>query len=273
MRKWIVLLTLLTACGGSDRASPTAPPSPTSSPDVPAVAGEAFRVAVLLSTASVPTDADVQRTLARASDILSEKTGARMSQTDLVVVGPGSTGSQAQSYINAHAASPPDGVLAFSDDANATSFGGYSLTVALPAPNVNRFPSPVVGESRAYLAVVDFFHKYARCGYDNAGNRIGSTSAGGECRNRSGLMCVFNGRYWACPDSLGDLYADPDYYNACTVVHEFTHPFGSEGNFDHYGTAQCTSRTFMSQAEAQDLRLFQQSCGMCPDVYRQFRHR
>lgn len=141
----------------------------------------------------------------------------------------------------------------------------------LPAPNENRFPSPVVGRNRGYLAVVDFFHMYARCGYDNAGNRIGSTSAGGECRNRSGLMCVDNGRYWTCPDALNDLYSDPDYFTACTVVHEFMHPFGTEGNFDHYGTAQCTSRTGMAQADAQSLMLGQQSCQMCPDLYAKFR--
>jgi len=83
---------------------------------------------------------------------------------------------------------------------------------------------------------------------------------------------VNNGRYWTCPDALTDLYADSDYFAACTVVHEFMHPFGPEGNNDHYGTSQCTARTGMSAADAQDLRLFQQSCGMCPDLYSKFRH-
>jgi hypothetical protein len=49
--------------------------------------------------------------------------------------------------------------------------------------------------------------------------------------------------------------------------------YGRAGNFDHYGTAQCMSRTGMSQADARNLTLFQQSFGMCPDVYNQFRHR
>jgi hypothetical protein len=76
-----------------------------------------------------------------------------------------------------------------------------------------------------------------------------------------------------CPDSLTDLYAQPDRFIACTIVHEFMHPFGAEGNYDHYGTDQCTSRTGMSRAQAQDRRLFQENCGMCPDVYTRFRHR
>ena len=50
------------------------------------------------------------------------------------------------------------------------------------------------------------------------------------------------------------------------------HPFGAEANFDHYGTAQCISRTGMPQAEAQNLTLLRQYCGMCPDLYPKFRH-
>jgi hypothetical protein len=75
------------------------------------------------------------------------------------------------------------------------------------------------------------------------------------------------------PDALNDLYADPDYFTACNVVHEFMHPFGSEGNFDHYGTQQRSARTGMSQADARRLPPFHKSCGMCPDVYGRFRRR
>jgi hypothetical protein len=266
-----LLLILASGCGGGGSPSP-APTGPTN-PVPPAPTGDAFRVAVLLSASRPPSPEDVERVFGRANDILFEKTGERMTRTDLVNVGPGSALAQSVAYANAHAAAAPDGILLFSDDSTATSFGGYSQTFSLPSPNENRFPSPVVGATRGYLAVVDFFHKYARCGYDNAGNRIADTSSGGECRNRNGLTCVDNGRYWTCPDTLNDLYADADYFTACSAVHEFLHPFGAEGNFDHYGTAQCVSRTGMSLPDAQNLRLFQQSCGMCPDLYQKFRHR
>ena len=269
----VVLLTvLMVACGGSSRPSP-APTAPTNPVPAVPVSDPSFRVAVLLSASRAPSPGDVERVFLRANDILLQKTAERMTRTDVVNVGPGTPLSQAIEYVNANATAPPDGVLAFSDDSTASTFGGYSQTFNLPPPNENRFPSPVVGSNRGYLAVVHFFHMYARCGYDNAGNRIGDTSSGGECRNRNGLTCVYNGRYWTCPDTLNDLYADADYFTACTVVHEFMHPFGSEGNFDHYGTAQCISRTGMSQADAQNLSLAQQSCGMCPDLYQKFRHR
>lgn len=267
----LLLAFVLAGCGGGGSpARPTPIPPP---PEPPSADQTSFRVATLLSASRVPAAGDVERVFARANDILFQKTGERMVRTDLVNVGPGSPVSQAEQYANAHRTAPPDGVLVFSDDSTATTYGGYSQNFLLPSPNVNRFPSPVVGDNRGYVSVVDFFHRYARCGYDDAGNRIGEISSGGECRNRSGLACVDNGRYWMCPDARTDLYADLDYFTACSVVHEFMHPFGSEGNFDHYGTSQCVSRTAMSQADAQSLPLFQQSCGMCPDVYGRFRRR
>jgi hypothetical protein len=233
----------------------------------------AFRVATLLSAARQPSAADLERVFLRANQILLLKTGERMSQVDLATPAPGSPVSQAQAYVSARASGPPDGVLVLSDDATATSAGGYSSNVPLPPPNQNHFPSPIVGSGRAYVAVVDFFHMYARCGYDSQGHHVSGQSSGGECRSRSGLVCVNNGEYWMCPDALNDLYADRDYFAACTIVHEFMHPFGPAGNFDHYGTDQCRARTGMSAADAANLTLAQQSCGMCPDVYGSFKRR
>ena len=96
-----------------------------------------FQVAVLLSAARVPPPDDVARVFARAGEILFQRTGERMTQSDLANVGPGSALSQATGYVNAHASSPPDGVLAFSDDSTSTTYGGYSQTFNLPPPNQN----------------------------------------------------------------------------------------------------------------------------------------
>lgn len=233
-----------------------------------------FRVAVMITAAAGPATSDVTRVLARAAEILFQKTGERLRDLGFVTGSSGDSTSQANRYLATLPNPMPDGVLALADDATATSFGGYSTTTPLPVPFVNRFPSPnSFGATRAYVAVVHFAHKYARCAYDDAGNRISDRSAGGECRNQTGLLCANNGRYWQCPDTFSDLYSQVDVFPACTIVHEFMHPFGPAGNADHYGTATCTGRTGMSQADAVDRRKFQESCGMCPDVYQNFRRR
>jgi hypothetical protein len=253
-----------TVAGTTGRLAVTITPSGTDD--------QRFRVAIMLTTGSRPLESDVMRVFAKADDILFQKTGERMERVDFFDSGPGNVSALAQAYVQRQTTSMPDGILALSDDATSTSLGGYSFSIALPAPFQNRFPAPSSG-TREYIAVVDFVHKYARCGYDDAGNRVSPTSFGGECRNQAGLQCVDNGKYWQCPNALTDLYSQPDYFPACTFVHEFMHPFGSAGNLDHYGTAECTSRTGMSQADAVNTRLFQESCGMCPDVYPKFRHR
>jgi hypothetical protein len=259
------------ACDGGDAAPGTPNPvAPTPGSPPGASDDRAFQVAVLLNASQSPSDEDVRRVLARADDILFRKTGERMKQTDLRTVAPGDPLSRAQAYVQEQS-TPPDGVLFFSDDATASRFGGYSVTFPLPAPHANRYPSPVKSRNSAYLAVVHYAHKYGRCGYDDAGNRIGQTSSGGECRGRDGVVCVDNGRYWICPGTESDPSAEPDYFVASTIVHEFLHPFGSDGNGDHYGTPQCMARTGMSQSDAFDRVLSQQSCGMCPDLFTRFR--
>jgi hypothetical protein len=196
-----------------------------------------------------------------------------MTMVDLAAVGPGNALDRSREYMTGLAGGHPDGVLALSDDPTAATFGGYAVAFLVPPPYANRYPTPQ-GDTRAYMAAVHFDHKYSRCGYDESGTvRIADRSANGECRNRAGLTCVNNGRYWQCPDSLEHLYSEPDRFTACTIVHEFMHPFGSAGNNDHYGTPTCRTRMGMTLPASQDLRLFQEHCGMCPDVYLQFRRR
>ena len=233
----------------------------------------AFRVAVLLSTTRGVDADDFARVFARATAILLKKTGEGMIQTDYVDVGPGRALDVARRYVNAHSQTPPDGVIVLSDDRESREYGAYSASVQLPSGHVNRFPSPFEGERAAYVAVVDFFHLYARCGYDSRLNRVGRASRGGECRGVEGLICVDNGRYWMCPDSTDDLNADRDYFIGSAIVHEFVHPFGMLGDDDHWGTPECTARTGMPPEQVVDRRLFQESLGMCPDLFPKFRHR
>ena len=276
----LTAVALLVACGGGapvSSSAPTSPPAPTPVSVASATPApnpnNAFRVALLLSAARSPSNADVTRVFTKANELLGLKTGESMVLTETAVVGTGNPVAYAVAYVNAHASNPPDGVIVLTDDPQATLPGGYSVSITRPAGTQNRFPSPVVGDGRVYVAAIDFFHMYSRCGYDDAGNRIGTVSANGECRNRAGIACVDNGRYWTCPDTLGDLYAQPDYFIGATIVHEFLHPFGSEGALDHWGAPPCVNRGGMSAADATNSPLAQQNYGMCPDLYPRFRHR
>jgi Bacterial Ig-like domain (group 2) len=239
-------------------------------------ATRAFDVAVLVDSAGPqPASSELDRVMQAAAAKLLEKTGVVLTPMGVAGVSGPSASAQVQSYLPGRQSAPPEGIVLLSNDSMSATFGGYSISIAPPFPFQNEYPSPVptVGSSRVYVAVVDFDHMYARCGYDDNLNHISSTSIGGECRNRPGTPCVQVGTQWMCNDALNDLYANHDYFTGCTVVHEFMHPFGSAGSFDHYGTAQCTQRTGMTAGDAANRVLFQQNCGMCPDVYPLFRRR
>ncbi|HEX5071394.1 MAG TPA: Ig-like domain-containing protein [Vicinamibacterales bacterium] len=230
-----------------------------------------FRVVILNGGSDGPVQADVIRIFAKANDFLFERTGSRMRLVDMADAGPGTSVQRATQYLDMWSGEQPDGIVVWSDDPTAVSAGGFSQTVSRPAPYVNRFPA-LAGSNRLYVSTIDYDHMYARCGYDTTGaSRISDRSGNGECRNQAGLVCVNTGRYWQCPDTLNDLYSQPDAFIASTIVHEFMHPVGQDGNNDHYGTATCTARMSMSAAEAADHNRFQWHMGQCPDLFLRFR--
>jgi hypothetical protein len=235
-----------------------------------------FRVAILNATAAPKPAHDVSRVFDLAIQILQARTGARMRIVDTQEVGLGSPREHAEAYLSSVAGLTgglPDGVLVWAEDENAIGFGGYSTQIAMPAPYANRYPG-AAGDNRVYLAAIHWDHKYGRCGYDSTGQvRISDRSANGECRNRTGMVCVDNGRFWECPDVSENLYAQPDVFTASSIVHEFMHPFGGGGNNDHYSTPSCRSRMGMSETAATDLRRSQEFCAMCPDLFLHFRPR
>ena len=230
-----------------------------------------FRVAILNASSSSKPVNDVTRVFGVASDLLFERTGSRMRLIDMRDA-VGDTASRiATIYMESSPPEQPDGLIIWSEDATAVGFGGYSITVTRPAPYVNRFPA-TGGANRLFVSSIHYEHKYGRCGYDSTGDiRISDKSANGECRNQTGLTCVDNGSFWACPDTLNDFYAQPDIFRASTIVHEFMHPVGLAGNDDHYGTATCTARVGMTSAQASDRARSQWHMAQCPDLFLRFR--
>jgi len=268
------MLGLTVGCG-SNSPAPVSPTPPTQTPPAPTPT-TSFDVAVLVDSAGPqPASSELDRVMQAASAKLLEKTGVVLTLMGVAGVSGPSASAQVQSYLPGRQSAPPEGIVLLSNDSTSATFGGYSITIAPPFPFQNEYPSPVpsVGSSRIYVAVVDFDHMYARCGYDDNLNHVSNVSIGGECRNMPGTPCVLVGAQWTCNNALNNLYANHDYFTGCTVVHEFMHPFGSLGSGDHYATPQCIQRTGMSSADAANLLLSQQNCGMCPDVYPLFRRR
>jgi hypothetical protein len=230
-----------------------------------------FRVAILNASSSAKPTGDVMRAFDVANGLLFERTGARMRLIDMRDALPDTPSRIATIYFESSPPEQPDGLIIWSEDATAVSFGGYSQAILRPAPFSNRFPASS-GSNRLFVSSIHYDHKYGRCGYDTTGGvRISDKSANGECRNRSGMMCVDNGRFWECPDVREHLYAQPDVFLASTIVHEFMHPVGLAGNDDHYGTATCTARAGLTPSQASDLTLAQWNMAMCPDVFPRFR--
>ena len=275
---------LLTACGGEEAPpSPSAPSGagarPTAIPGAPNARNGVLDVTALVDTLAPQTPrADIERVVEMAAGILWEKSHESIRLTEVVYgLSRGANVSQMGSaYLATVAANPPEVLLVFTNDTTAYTFGGYSFSQAPPYPYTSEFPSPRagVGSTRIYVAVVEFDHPYARCGYDSQGVRVSDFNTQGECRNSpvGSQRCVSRGSGRAettCPNTAGELYADHDRFTACTVVHEILHPFGidPDANLDHYGTPSCVARTGMSAQTAGDLALAQQSCGLCPDVF------
>jgi hypothetical protein len=259
-------------CGGA-KGPGSQPVSPTSTGPSSAPNGR-FDVAVIVDPAAVETtDADIRRVFDTASAKLRERTGETMAITEISRPSspPGNVRSLVDAYLASRPRVAPEGVVVVTHDETAHVFGGYSYSQAAPFTFVNEYPSPVVGADKIYVSAIEFTHPYARCGYNDALQHVSGVSIDGECRNRPGTLCVLQGAWWKCADALSDLYSSDDYFTGCSIVHEFVHPFGTEGNYDHWGTPQCMTRTGMDAQRASDLREGQAYCQMCPDVYAKFR--
>ncbi len=228
-----------------------------------------------------PSAAEVDRLLALAAARLAERTGERMRVVDvawdLARDDDGSrqgTYALVERYVHRAQANPPEGIVAFTPDEDALASGGLSFMYRPRFAFVNEYPTPARrdGDAFVYVAVIDIHHWYARCGYNEKLERVSAVSVGGECRNRPGQPCVQHGGRWVCADAVRDEYMGPGVFAAAGIVHELLHPFGAEGNLDHYGTPSCYRRGAMPRDEdARALGQWARFNGLCPDLYQRFR--
>jgi hypothetical protein len=226
-----------------------------------------------LASEPIP-EAAIDAAVSQASRILEGHTGLVFELLEVVEGRPSSTIDDfARQYV-AGATAVPNGLIVFSfgDDDRARTYGGYSFWVPAPSGSHNAFVSPVAGDAHVYIAVLHWSHRYARCGYSETEDQISSVSLDGECMNQPGTACVEHNGYSFCSNALGLPYAEtPTAFLSANVVHEFLHPFGQNGVYDHYGTQECIDAMGWSAGGwAFSLDDAQRYAGMCPNVFEAF---
>lgn len=167
----------------------------------------------------------------------------------------------------------PEFIVFFRGDDASLTYGGYAAAYQSPRESYrNRFTAARGRTRDVYVSVSNWEHRYNVCGYDRTDLRnqqhVSDVAIDGECRNRPGTPCVLRSGYWQCDNSeaLASFYARHPYaFAASTAVHELMHQFGSDGNYDHYGSTRCPT------PNASDLNTAQTYAVICPAVFDLFR--
>jgi hypothetical protein len=278
----VVILLFVVGCNLpaiNTPVSATQPPVIPSTEAPPPVRG-VFTVAVLVDLNSEPvTQADAQIVIDEASSILYGLTGFTLEMVDFREVRNTSGMNDIVSdYLNGSPAVIPNGILLFSfgDNNNAKIFGGYSITYAVSDFH-NAFQAQYAPTGSVYVGVMDYGHRFARCGYGDSDTPVSDVSIDGECFNQPGTACAEKYGYQMCSTAVNDLYASTStYMTSSSFVHEMMHPFGPNGNMDHYHTDDCTSlmSTGISQRpynpETFDSVESESYVNMCPFLFDNF---
>lgn len=251
----IAVLLTLAACSGSPR---------------PAVE---FRVAILVDTATDPVSREqAEAVLALASEKLIDLAGFSFRLTEFLAVdGGGTIEDMVVDYMD-RTSDLPNGLLIFSvgDDDRAKINRAYAQQVPAPEGFRNDFVSPVLGDGYMYVAILQFNHHYAACGYAGTDTVQSPFSSHGECRGVDGEACVMWSGMQVCPVALPFLEGrTPIDMAAEPIVHEFVHPFGSRGPEDHYGSEAC-NLAMGWPPEHYDEEEAARNAGFCPDVFEAF---
>lgn len=186
------------------------------------------------------------------------------------------------SWYLTHSTDPPHFIIIISRDETSVTYGGYAVSSSVLTGFCNDFVSPVLGNQRIYGAVIDWTHRFAACGYDldhykTTGQwvAVSTTSlADGSCINQADVACVSvtTVSYQVCGNVAPDLpyLADERAFALSMFIHEIMHAFGTNGNFDHFGTGICDAAMGGTGYQAGGRDTSQHHCGMCPIVYENF---
>ena len=251
LRAFVVILALA-ACN--------APPTPVGD----------FQIAVIVDTTSDPVSREqAEAVIAIADEKLIGLTGFSLKLIDFVEDDSGgSIESLVENYME-NRSTLPNGILIFSvgDDDRAKINRAYARQIQAPDGFRNAFASPYRKDGTMYVAVLQFNHRYAACGYAGTDTLQSPGSIGGECPGNDGQACAEWEGMQVCPAALPFLEGHtPIDMAAGPVIHEFLHAFGNRGPGDHYGSEAC-NEAMGWQSDHFDLEESETYNGFCPDVY------
>ncbi len=163
----------------------------------------------------------------------------------------------------------PDYIIFFKADNVSSLNGGYATSYESKRVGfLNNFESAQGQTNRVYVNIAAWKHRFGACGYNSLGQHVSDVAIGGECRNRPGTACILKNDYYQCndPEMLASFYSRSAHaFTAGTTVHELMHQFGSDGVYNHYGTAGC------AVPNSADLNAAQEYAGICPTVFELFK--
>jgi hypothetical protein len=139
-------------------------------------------------------------------------------------------------YMDRHTNNLPNGILIFSvgDEDRAKIHRAFAQQILAPEGFRNAFVSPYLGDGYMCVAVLQFNHHYAACGYGSMDAIQSPVSIGDECRGEEGAACTEWEGMQVCPSALPFLEGHtPIGLATGPVIHEIMHAFGDQGPKDH----------------------------------------
>ena len=252
----LALLLALTACN--------TPPTPTDN----------FKIAVIVDTTSDPVSQEqAEAVIAIANEKSINLTGFGLQLVEFVEEDSGvSMENLVTKYMDRHSNNLPNGILVFSvgDEDRAKINRAYAQQIPAPDGFRNAFASPYLGNGYMYVAVLQFNHRYAACGYDGKDTIQSLVSIGDECRGEDGTACTEWEGMQVCPSALPFLEGHTPIDLACgPVIHEIMHAFGNHGPEDHYTSETC-QKAMGWEPGHYDLAEAEYYNDFCPFVYNVF---
>lgn len=207
------------------------------------------------------TDADIETTMLLADRLFAEKTGVHIrirgiERSSLADVGYGALWGWARNYVET-VTNPPEAFVIFSLREPSWMNGGFAQLSEATSPMSGYCNEFVLDQGllpisqrisqdqrNAGIAIIDWSHKFASCGYGDQfprRTRVSETPTRGECRNNPDDVCLIrNADYFQCASLADERSAKPLFFRASSIVHELMHTLDAQ-EYGHIGEVTCNA--------------------------------